>query len=236
MKFNLKNYKRLYLVLLSSIVLANSGCSRKNNEIVYDALPPTSTVTPTEEPTEAPTPTQKPQPEEDIKTPTVYEHQEIIDLFNRIEDETIEILKNNKETLEYAKNTFVTLVDFIFLGSSIDDIKFEDLTEEEKQEVLHTCYVIDSKLEEKFPNYKQNIAETKDNFFNKASELIEKGKNNIKEFTDETFSDEFKDSVKQAKEDLKDVASDSWEFLKSFGIESYEKGKQYIKEWLDKLK
>lgn len=236
MKFEYISYKRMALILLSSIVLVNSsGCSKENNnEIVYEDTNVTITPTPTEKattptPTETPVPTQKPQEDN-------YENQKIIDLFKRIELETEEIIESNKDCLEYAKNTFVTLVDFIFLGAEIDNIKFEDLSEEEKQEVLYTCYVIDSKLEEKFPNYKQNISDTKTNFLNKASELIQKGKDNIKEFTEETFSDEFIESVNQAKKDLKDVASNSWEFLKSFGIDSYEKGKQYIKEWLDKLK
>lgn len=229
MKFKNINYKKTFLVLIASIVLVNSsGCS-KNNTTTYES----PSVIPTPSPTMTPTPTPAPTP---TMTPTPTTNQKLIDFLNEVEAEVDDIIVNSKDSLEYAKALFVTLVDFIFLGEELENIKFDDLTEQEKQQVLQITTSIDNKLENKFPNYKDKISETGSNISNKTSELIQKGAENIKNFTKENLGEDFYNSWLETKEDIKYHSKEAWNFVKDFTTSSFEQGKQYIKDWYNEIK
>lgn len=243
MKFRYLNYKKLTFVLTGSIIISCSGCSNNINSDNFTPTPivtlPTSTPATinTPAPTATPIPTSTPAPTATpVPTSTPTPNQEIIDIFKNIEKETIEIIENDKDSLEYAKALFVTLIDFIFFEKEFEDMKFEDLTEDEKRQILEITSFIDDKLENKFPNYRENISESGKEIYNKASEIIKNGAENIKNFSKEKLGEDFFKSLVEAKNDIKYFSINAWGYIKTFSVETYKEGKQYIKEWYNSIK
>lgn len=95
----------------------------------------------------------------------------------------VDELLNSKDITnikDKAKAIFITTVDFIFFDGEIKGVKFDDLTNKAKEKVLNIVSIIDLKIENKFPNYKETISETTKNAYNKASSLIKEGASNIR--------------------------------------------------------
>jgi len=238
MKFNHINSKRIGYIFLTGIILINAGgCLYKNSNSNKNI---TITNTPTPKPTNTPIPVNTPTPKPTItNTPTpslTNKDIEIINIFNDIEKEINEIIENDKQSLETVKIVFITLIDFIFFDTEINGVKFDDLTNEEKEKILNICNSIDVKIENKFPNYKETISYKTKDAYNKASELIKNGAKNINDFTKENLDEEYYNALIEAKDDIKEFSIEAWDIFKDFSISSYEKGKEYIKQWYDKFK
>ena len=91
------------------------------------------------------------------------------------------ISKDDKEVL---KKTFVDFADFIFYGKEIKGHKFKDLSLTSKKEVLSLFKKIDTKIEDKYPNYKDNLMSISKNNYNnikdKASKMLDNYKEQVK--------------------------------------------------------
>ena len=55
----------------------------------------------------------------------------------------------------------------IFYDTEINDVKYKDLTESAKAKVIYYVLLIDSKINEVIPDYKEKLDETYTNFKNK---------------------------------------------------------------------
>lgn len=91
------------------------------------------------------------------------------------------ISKDDKEVL---KKTFVDFADFIFYGKEIKGYKFKDLSLTSKKEVLSLFKKIDTKIEDIYPNYKDNLMSISKNNYNnikdKASKMLDNYKEQVK--------------------------------------------------------
>lgn len=162
----------------------------------------------------------------------------VIQTFNNLNEEINNILnsENFENAKEIAKGTFITIVDFIFYDSEINGVTFDELTDEGKQKILELANKIDTKIENKFPNYKDTISNTAKDAFNKASSLIKKGANNIKEFSKEKLGEDNYNKIIEAKNEFIFYTKNAIEIIGDFGSDIFEDGKEYIKEWYDKFK
>lgn len=140
------------------------------------------------------------------------------------------------EIKEDCKQAFITLVDFIFYDGEIKGIKFDDLSTAAKQELLNEATQIDNIIMKKFPNYKEEISEKTSNAYNKASELIKKGANNIKDFAKDKLGQENYNKIKDFKDKIKSSASDVWDETKNDVKEIAGKAKDKVKNWYENFK
>ena len=161
-----------------------------------------------------------------------------IETFNNLEEDIDNI--SNSETVnnakDKAKGVFVTVVDFLFYDSEINGVTFDELTDSGKQKVLEIASRIDTKIENKFPNYKETISETAKEAFNKASELIKKGANNLKEFSKEKLGEENYNSIVEAKDELVEYTKEAIDIIGDVGSDLLDSGKEYIKNWYENFK
>ena len=244
MNFKLVNHKKIVCILLSGFIIVTiSGCSKtdtslnktyeKNNKITNEEI-----TTPNDE-----------QPEFNISSEEEYNENEEITIysqndetaiatFNDIEKEVDTIL--NSESVSNAKDkvkgTFITIVDFIFYDSEINGVTFDELTDSGKQKVLEIASKIDNKIENKFPNYKDSISDTTKKAFNKASELIKKGADNLSEFSKEKLGEDNYNAIINAKDEIIDYTKEAIEIIGEVGSNVFNSGKEYIKNWYENLK
>lgn len=162
----------------------------------------------------------------------------VIETFNDINEEIDVMLQSeeNETIKEKAKGTFITIVDFIFYDAEIKGIKFDDLTEGAKENILETAHLIDSKIENKFPNYKETISDKTSNAYNKASEVIKKGANNVKEFSKEKLGEDNYNAIVDAKDELVYYTKNAFDIVGDVTSNLWESGKSKIKTWYENFK
>lgn len=137
-------------------------------------------------------------------------------------------VKDNKKTLESAKEAFIKLVDFIFYDGEIKGRKFNELTSSAKAKVIYYTLLIDTSIDSKWPNYKENI---QSKYHDVKDKLIAK-------YMDLTTSlcESNNDACVQAKNDfklLKESVKITWNTLKTAFSYAYDKGKTSLVEWYE---
>ena len=162
----------------------------------------------------------------------------IITYFNAVDKKVDETLKEDKseKAKDKLKGTFITIVDFIFYDSEIKGIKFNDLTNEAKQNILDTASMIDSKIMSKYPNYKEEISTKTRSAYSKASELIKKGANNINQFSKDKLGEENYNSIIDAKDDLVYYTKKATSIIGNVTSSIFNTAKSKIKSWYENLK
>ncbi len=163
---------------------------------------------------------------------------EVINYFSDIEKDVDAELQNesNQTTKDKLKGTFITIVDFLFYDSEINGIKFDDLTAGAKQNILETVSLIDNKIMTKYPNYKEEISSKTKSAYNKASELIKKGANNVKEFSKEKLGEENYNAIIDAKDELVYYTKNAVSIIGDIGGSIWETGKSKIKTWYENFR
>lgn len=261
MKFKIINTKKLICVLLSGfIVISMTGCSKtdsslnnsynqanetateskeynldnsQNNDIIIDSKEEDQNNSSNESNNEI--------EDNNTQNSTVnYSNNDetAIQTFNNLNEEIDNILnsENVENAKETAKGTFITIVDFIFYDSEINGVTFDELTDSGKQKVLEIANKIDTKIENKFPNYKETISDKTKKAFNKASELIKKGAYNLSEFSKEKLGEENYNAIIDAKDEFIDYTKQAISIIGDVGSDVLESGKEYIKNWYENLK
>lgn len=162
----------------------------------------------------------------------------VIATFDNIEKDVDNLLQGEKteSTKDKLKGTFVTVVDFIFYDAEINGIKFDDLTEGAKQNILETANAIDSKIEKKFPGYKETISDKTKKAYNIASEVIKRGANSIKDFSKEKLGEENYNAIIDAKDELVYYTKNAFDIVGNITSNLWEQGKLKIKSWYEKFR
>lgn len=156
---------------------------------------------------------------------------EILDVFDKMGDSVRDSFDTD-ELLDKGKSYFIYCVDFLFYDSEINGIKFSDITDSAKQQLLCDISTIDSLICTKYPDYKNDIKEGYGKAYNKAGEVIKAGSNNIKDFSKDKLGEENYNKMKEYKDLFMDTAFSDWdEFVNILG-----KGKQKVKDWYEGLK
>lgn len=253
MKFKLINTKKVFAIVLSGFIIINMcGCSKtesslnelpnqdnviveENNETIDNEQIENNTQNNSQSNNQ--TETNESKETEEVVTYSTKDTK-AIQTFNNINEEIDTILNSEDVTnaKDKVKGTFITIVDFIFYDSEINGVTFDELTDEGKQKVLEIANKIDTKIENKFPNYKDTISETAKEAFNKASELIKKGAYNLGEFSKEKLGEENYYAIINAKDEFIEYTKQAIDIIGDVGSNVFNSGKEYIKNWYENLK
>ena len=175
-------------------------------------------------------------------TATANNEEEVVSYISEVEQE-VEALsqgqQNSKSVKEKLEDTFITLTDFIFYGGSIKGVTFQELTDSAKESVLTLYEKIDSTIESKFPNYKENIKSTAKKSYttvvSKASELKDTIISKYKEKVGEEAYNNVVDSFTEDKNRFQDAYTPYVEKGKEIGSQAIEKGKEAVGSAIGKL-
>lgn len=135
-----------------------------------------------------------------------------------------------------AKGVFVSIVDFLFYDGEINGVTFDELTDSGKQKVLEIASKVDNAIESKIPGYKETISDTASSAFNKASEVIRSGANNLNNFAREKLGEENYQSIIDAKDELVYYTKNAINFLGDVGGKVFNSVKDKLDSWYQDFK
>ena len=154
-------------------------------------------------------------------------------------NETLTKVKSNvsdNDFLDSAKGVFISIVDFLFYDGSINGVTFDELTDSGKQKVLEIASSIDSTIENKFPGYKETISDKASNAFNKASEIIKKGANDLNDFAREKLGEDNYQSIIDAKDELIVYTKNAINFIGDVSSSLWNSTKDKLNNWYQNFK
>lgn len=135
---------------------------------------------------------------------------------------------NNSVNKDNIKESFISIIDFIFYDGSINGYTFADLSDSAKLKIMKLAFSIDHKIDEYFPSYKETISEgTKKIYNNVKLYLVELYLNTTTQICTANI-----ELCQQAKEDfqfMKESFGITWDFLKSIAGGGIDK----LKEWYE---
>lgn len=166
--------------------------------------------------------------EDAVEKEEVNTENDVISYFSLKEKE----ITNNEEDVSLrkkAKDTFVSIVDFIFYDKEIKGYTFDELTTSAKLKIIKIALTIDSKIDEYFPNYKDTIKDKYNSI---------KGKIAVKylEVTSTLCEKVGEDTCNQAKEDfntMKESFGFTWDLIKELASSGSSKVKEFYESWRD---
>ena len=135
-----------------------------------------------------------------------------------------------------AKGVLVSIVDFLFYDGEINGVTFDELTDSGKQKVLEIASKVDNAIESKIPGYKETISDTASSAFNKASEVIKSGANNLNNFAKEKLGEENYQSIIDAKDELVYYTKNAINFLGDVGGKVFNSVKDKLDSWYQDFK
>lgn len=135
-----------------------------------------------------------------------------------------------------AKGVFVSIVDFLFYDGEINGVTFDELTDSGKQKVLEIASKVDGAIESKIPGYKETISDTASKAFNKASEVIKSGANNLNNFAKEKLGEENYQSIIDAKDELVYYTKNAINFLGDVSGKVFNSVKDKLDSWYQDFK
>lgn len=241
-------------VLSTALIMSLVSCGNKNEvqeEITSESVIETITESTTEELTEALTEittTQEVTTEEITTTEEIkFEEEVSVDdeyIINEFREKKEEI-KNliDKDDIETAKvkarEYFIKSVDFIFYGSEINGITFNDLKEEEKQTLFNELCEMDELIESISPDYKENLSDKYEVVKDFTKEKYYYSLDKIKEYIGEERYDKIGELKESAKEKVSDFKEEHQDEIDEFKDNAKEKGEEYklkLKQWYENYK
>ena len=158
--------------------------------------------------------------------PTSTTEEVVITYFQNEENKFSNYTNQDDSSLrEKAKNSFITIVDFIFYGKDIKGYTFEGLTNSAKLQIIKIALTIDNKIDEYFPNYKTIMKDKYDDI---------KGQLAVKylEITSSLCEKVGVDICNQAKDDFNNM-KESFGFTWSLIKELAKSGKNKVKDYYE---
>lgn len=165
---------------------------------------------------------------------SINSNNQTIEYFESAEEEIALLIGQDEEKISSkVKTKFVELVDFIFYGTEINGVTFNELTEDTKQKLIEIVNRIDNKIEEKVPGYKDTISNgAKESYtflIDKLKQGIDYADSKIEEKIGTEKYDEIKENMAETTEKVKDSGSVAVEK----GKELIETTKEKIKDWYE---
>lgn len=150
--------------------------------------------------------------------------------FETAEEEIVQLVEEDNQNIsEKVKEKFVELVDFIFYGTEINGITFDELTEETKQKLINIVNRLDAKIEEKVPGYKETISMGAKESFGFLISKLKQGISYLDTKAEEKIGTE-------KYEEIKENVAETTEKIKDGGSVVIEKGKEVFQTAKDKIK
>lgn len=160
------------------------------------------------------------------------------EVINSLND-TLSTVRSSEVTSSFkdsAKATFISIVDFLFYDGEINGVTFDELSDSGKKKVLEIASSIDSAIENKFPGYKETISDKASNAFNKASELIKKGANDLNDFAREKLGEDNYQSIIDAKDELVYYTKNAINFIGDVSSSLWNSAKDKLDNWYQNFK
>ena len=137
--------------------------------------------------------------------------------------------QEDRSLREKAKDSFITMIDFIFYDKEVKGYTFKELTTTAKLKVIKLALTIDHKIDSYFPDYKEVIKDKYTSF---------KGKLALKylEFTSYLCETVGENTCNQAKEDfntMKESFGFTWQFIMELATSGSSKVKDFYESWRD---
>ena len=154
-------------------------------------------------------------------------------------NDTLSTVRSSEVTSSFkdsAKATFISIVDFLFYDGSINGVTFDELSDNGKKKVLEIASSIDSAIENKFPGYKETISDKASNAFNKASEIIKEGANNLNDFAREKLGEDNYQSLIDAKDELIIYTKNAINFIGDVSSSLWNSTKDKLNNWYQNFK
>ncbi len=213
-------------VTSSPVPTADASILEPTLEPIPSSTVPTATPTVTPVPTmPIPTPfsTSNPPTESNSSLSELGVVQYFEQQFQSIESATSEDISFR----EKAKNTFTTIIDFIFYDKEVNGYTFHGLTNSAKLKIVSLALKIDHSIDQHFPNYKDTIKDKYASF---------KGKIAVKylEVTESLCESVGVDTCNQAKDDfdaMKNSFGFTWNLLKELASSGKEKISNFYLNW-----
>lgn len=155
----------------------------------------------------------------------------VLDSFKKMGDNIKENI-DSKELLDKGKTYFIYCVDFLFYDGEIKGYTFNDMTDRAKQQLLQDITTIDTLISSKFPNYKETISGGSSDAYNKASEIIKAGSNNINDFSREKLGEENYNKIQEYKDMFIEQAFSDYDDFKDI----IDQGVSKVKDWYEGLR
>lgn len=210
------------IILIIIMLLLVTGCSDKNNDA-------SKMVTEDKE-------VQKEESSVDTTlindTTLAQTDDEVVSYIEKVEEGITTLTNNANDTSlkDKLKNTFISLTDFIFYGGEIKGRTFSSLTDEAKEKVLTLYESIDSKINDKFPGYKETIKDTATKTYTKVVDKAVDLKNSIVEKYRNYVGDEGYENTVDSYEEGKNNLKDSFSNTKDYIVEKGAPIKDYVKD------
>lgn len=169
--------------------------------------------------------------------------EDVVNYVSTIENkiENINYTESNKETIkEKLKENFIVLTDFIFYDGTIKGKTFNELSSDAKEEILELYEKIDNKIENVYPNYKEEIKDTSTKAYSKAKEMTISLKEYLKKsyidsIGEDTYQKEM-EIIKDTKDKVKEKAEPIIDTAKEKTKETYAKTKDKLNTWYQGIK
>lgn len=176
-------------------------------------------------------------------TTTIATDEEVVeyieDVTNEVETLTEEESLSEK-TKQSLKKAFITLTDFIFYDGTIKGTTFKELSYEAQTKILELYEKLDTKIENVFPNYKEDIKDTSTKTYSKAKEKAKELKEKIKSIYiervgEDTYQKEM-DIIKNTKDKVVEKTTPVIAGVKDKAKDTYTKTKDKLDEWYKNFK
>ena len=158
-----------------------------------------------------------------------YTEEDVISYMETL-NKNLDNYKKDKTLSSSVKDGFVKVVDFLFYDGTICDKTFDELSTSAKLKVLSVALSIDSKIEEYFPDYKEEISNTSSKVYtNVKTKVLEQ----YLDITTEVCSDH-NDICVEAKEGLSNLKTSfslTWNMIKEIAKENASKLKSWYEVW-----
>ena len=232
MKLNLKNGK---LTIFMGILLINSnlvltGCSNKNYDNKNVQVIETTVNSDVNVTTDL---------EEVTIEEATYEEtnkDEIVLKYYQDEETKIKRLlnSNDKDMKQKVSEKVVTLVDFLFYDGEIKGITRTDISDETKNKLMNIIEKVDTKIEKRFPDYKEKISDKTSDALNFIKEKGTNGIHKLDDYLNQKVDnyDEFKDVANSIISNTKDDFNEVKDLAKS----GFSKVKDYYENWREDVK
>jgi len=155
----------------------------------------------------------------------------IIEYFEKLESQTTEILnsKNVSNAKEKVSEFFINIIDFIFYDKEINGVKYDELTNDAKLEILKIAQRMDTSIENKFPNYKEKISSTSKDVYSKVSDKVKEGIDYLGDKTEEKIGTDNYNNLQDSYEDMKDSTKNAIDVVG----DNVTMAKEKVKTWYE---
>lgn len=145
-------------------------------------------------------------------------------------NQNLDTYNQDKSLGQSIKNGFVTVVDFLFYDGTIKGKTFDELSDSAKLKVLKLAFSIDSKIDQHFPGYKEEISKTGSKIYTNVKSKAIEAYLNITTKVCENQPDTC-NSAKQGLSELKTNFSLTWNFIKDISGIGVSKLKAWYEVW-----